>query len=146
MGHSRPLFLYFRLFNFNVQLVDKVCRCWDSNRGSLVSEATALPTEPPPLPLPEPEFAPALNFCLASHSPCVCVCARVSGCVCGCRIAGCIFLGFQTCTGVFFLGAYNLCLPCNFVVNFAHWKFVLHWAPRHKVKFFDEVLSFLWIN
>ena len=50
MGHSRPLFLYFRLFNFNVQFVDKVCRCWDSNHGSLVSEATALPTEPPPLP------------------------------------------------------------------------------------------------
>ena len=48
MGHSRPLFLYFRLFD--LQLVDKVCRCWDSNRGSLVSEATALPTEPPPLP------------------------------------------------------------------------------------------------
>ena len=51
MGHPRPLSLYFRLFNLYVQLVDKVCRCWDSNRGSLVSEATALPTEPPPLPI-----------------------------------------------------------------------------------------------
>ena len=39
---------YFRLFD--LQLVDKVCQCWDSNRGYLVSEATALPTEPPPLP------------------------------------------------------------------------------------------------
>ena len=51
MGHSRPLFLYFCLFNFNVQLVHKVCRFWDSNHGSLVSEASALPTEPPPLPI-----------------------------------------------------------------------------------------------
>ena len=50
MDHSQPLVLYFRLFNFNVQFVDKVCRCWDLNCGSLVSEAIALPTEPPPLP------------------------------------------------------------------------------------------------
>ena len=28
----------------------KICRCLDSNRGPLVSEATALPTEPQPLP------------------------------------------------------------------------------------------------
>ena len=51
MGHSRPLFLYFCLFYFNVQLVDAVCKCWDSNCGFLVWEVTALPTEPPPLPL-----------------------------------------------------------------------------------------------
>ena len=29
----------------------KFLRCWGSNLGSLVSEATALPTEPPPLPV-----------------------------------------------------------------------------------------------
>ena len=50
MGHSRPLFLYFCIFYLNDQFEDKVCQCWDSNRGSLVSEATPLPTEPPPLP------------------------------------------------------------------------------------------------
>ena len=50
LGHSRPLFHHFRLF-FQFQCtIGKVCRCSDSNRGSLVSEATALPTEPPPLP------------------------------------------------------------------------------------------------
>ena len=38
MGHSRPLFLYFRLFNFNVQLVDKVCRCWDSRISGVGSD------------------------------------------------------------------------------------------------------------
>ena len=50
MGHSRPLFLYFCIFYLNDQFEDKVCQCWDSNRGSLVSEASPLPTEPPPLP------------------------------------------------------------------------------------------------
>ena len=51
MGHSRPLFLYFRLFN--TQLTVNKCsikiifwRLLDSNYGPLVSEATALPTEP----------------------------------------------------------------------------------------------------
>ena len=48
-GHSRPLFLYFCLFYLNLQLADKICQCWDLNCGSLVSKATALPTEPPPL-------------------------------------------------------------------------------------------------
>ena len=43
-------FSFFRLFYFNVQLVDEVCRYWDLNRWSLGSEATTLPTEPPPLP------------------------------------------------------------------------------------------------
>ena len=33
-----------------VTFFKKICRCRDSNRGPLVSEATALPTEPPPLP------------------------------------------------------------------------------------------------
>ena len=52
MGHYRPLFLYFRLFNtvdsrqmFHI----KVCRWLDLNCGPPVSEATALPTEPQPL-------------------------------------------------------------------------------------------------
>ena len=52
MGHSRPLFLYFYLFNTvdSKQTFGKFCRWLDSNRGSpLVSEATALPTEPQPL-------------------------------------------------------------------------------------------------
>ena len=45
-------FLHFRLFNYQLpvqyKLVGKLCRCWDSNRGSLVSEATAfLPTKTP---------------------------------------------------------------------------------------------------
>ena len=52
MGHSQPLFLYFRLSHtadskqmFHI----KVCRCLHSNCGPLVSEATALPAEPQPL-------------------------------------------------------------------------------------------------
>ena len=54
MGHSRPLFsIYFRLFNtiqltVNNKCSIKICRCLDSNRGPLESEATALPTEPQP--------------------------------------------------------------------------------------------------
>ena len=44
---SFSLFLSF-LFNYNWWI--KLCRCWDSNCGSLVSKATALPTEPPSLP------------------------------------------------------------------------------------------------
>ena len=48
-------FFYFFLFNI-IQLTVKnkccikICRCLDSNRGPLVSEATALPTESQPLP------------------------------------------------------------------------------------------------
>ena len=54
MGHSRPLFLYFRLFNTQLtvnkcSILINFCRWLDSNRGPLVSEATALPTEPQPL-------------------------------------------------------------------------------------------------
>ena len=54
VGHPRPLFLYFRLFN--THLTVNICFCnfcqWlDSNSGPLVSEATALPTEPQPLQL-----------------------------------------------------------------------------------------------
>ena len=52
-SHFRPLFLYFRLFNrvdskqiFHI----KVCRRLDLNRGPLVYEVTALPTESQPLP------------------------------------------------------------------------------------------------
>ena len=41
-------FLYFRLYNTadSKQMLNKFCRWLDSNRGPLVSEATALPTEP----------------------------------------------------------------------------------------------------
>ena len=53
MGHSRPLFLYFRLFNTQLtvnkcSIYRKIifCRWLDSNRGHLVSEAAALPTQP----------------------------------------------------------------------------------------------------
>ena len=44
MGHSRPLLLYFRLFD--------IIFCWwlDSNCVPLDLEATTLPTEPQPLP------------------------------------------------------------------------------------------------
>ena len=52
MGHSRPVFLYFVC---STQLTVKkclirVCQWLDLNHGSLVSEATALPTVPQPLP------------------------------------------------------------------------------------------------
>ena len=55
MGHSRP-FLF--IFVFSIQLVVneytnvqyKFYQWLDSNYGPLVSEATTLPTEPPPLP------------------------------------------------------------------------------------------------
>ena len=52
MGHSRPLFIYFRLFNTvdNKQMLNKFCQWLESNRGPLVLKATALPTEPQPLP------------------------------------------------------------------------------------------------
>ena len=48
MGHSRPLSLYFRLFNtFLIQLIEnKICRWLDY----LVSKATNLPTEQQSLP------------------------------------------------------------------------------------------------
>ena len=53
MGNPRPLFLYFRLFNTqltvnkcSIYIYIIFCRWLDSNRGPLVSEATALPTEP----------------------------------------------------------------------------------------------------
>ena len=54
MGHSGLFFLYFPLYNIvdnrftNVQ--DKIRRSLYSNRGSQMSEATALPTELQPLP------------------------------------------------------------------------------------------------
>ena len=48
MGHSRPLFLYFSLFNTvdSKQMFNKFCWWLDSNCWPLVLEATALPTEP----------------------------------------------------------------------------------------------------
>ena len=49
-----PLFFYFRLFNTMQLTVNKysmkICQCLDSNRGPLLSETTALPTETQPLP------------------------------------------------------------------------------------------------
>ena len=57
MGQSRPLFLYFRHFNAqltvnkcSIYIYINFCRWLDSNYGPLVSEATALQTEPLPLP------------------------------------------------------------------------------------------------
>ena len=46
-------FIYFHLFNTvdNKQMLNKFCRWLESNRGPLVSKATALPTEPQPLPI-----------------------------------------------------------------------------------------------
>ena len=53
-GHCRPLFSLFSSFQYTVdrkQMFNiNFCRWLDSNRGPLVSEATALPTEPQPLP------------------------------------------------------------------------------------------------
>ena len=46
-GHSRPLFIYFRLFNTAQYFF---CQWLDSNRRPLALEVTALPTEPQPLP------------------------------------------------------------------------------------------------
>ena len=48
-GLTRPLFVYFCLFH-SKQVLCKIGRWLDSNRGPMVSEATALPTEPQPLP------------------------------------------------------------------------------------------------
>ena len=45
------LFSLFSSFQHKCSL--KVCQCLDSNHGSLVSEATTLPTEPQPLPKPK---------------------------------------------------------------------------------------------
>ena len=52
MGQSQPLILYFRLFLIAIDRFEIIhCPWWDSNHGSLVSEATALPTAPGPRPL-----------------------------------------------------------------------------------------------
>ena len=54
MGHSRPLFLNFHHFNSvdsKKMFYIKVYRWLDWNHGPLVSEATALPSEPQQLPL-----------------------------------------------------------------------------------------------
>ena len=48
MGHSKPLFLYFRLFN-SKPFIYKLYWWQDSNKGPLVSEETTLPTELQPL-------------------------------------------------------------------------------------------------
>ena len=47
LGHSRTLFLFFRLFNTVFSTVDS--QWLDLNCVSLVSEATGQPTEPHPL-------------------------------------------------------------------------------------------------
>ena len=52
IGHSRPLFLYFRLFYKQVNRknwFNEICRWLDSNRGPMVSVVTALAIEPQPL-------------------------------------------------------------------------------------------------
>ena len=46
LGHSRPFFLYFRLF---ITVQYKFLLMTDSNLGPLELEATALPTEQQPL-------------------------------------------------------------------------------------------------
>ena len=53
MGHSRHPFLYFRLFKTDViqLIVNKICQWPDLNRGSLVLEASAMPTVPQQCPL-----------------------------------------------------------------------------------------------
>ena len=53
MGYPRPLFLYFLLFNTadsKQMFINNVCLQLYLNRGHLVSEAIALPTESQPLP------------------------------------------------------------------------------------------------
>ena len=52
LGHSQSLFLYFRLFwiAIDINAFKKLCQCWDSNHGSLMSDATSLPTAPQPRP------------------------------------------------------------------------------------------------
>ena len=50
MGHSRPLFLYFRLFNtVNSECSIQIFANDWINHGPLELEATVLPTEPQPL-------------------------------------------------------------------------------------------------
>ena len=69
VGHSRPLFLYFRLFNTansKLNIPYRICWCLDSNRGPLVFEATTLPTEPQPLPK---SLLPYLKALYLSASP-----------------------------------------------------------------------------
>ena len=52
----RLFFFYFRLLDTIHMTVEnecsiKFCQCLDTNHGPLVSEATALPTEPQPRPI-----------------------------------------------------------------------------------------------
>ena len=63
MGHSRPLFLYFRLFNIVDSKMLNIMFCWwlNLNREPLELEVTTLPTEPQPLP-------PSTNCFLKPHS------------------------------------------------------------------------------
>ena len=49
---SFSLFSSFQNSFWLLLIVNKICQWLDSNRGSLVSEATALPTVPQPQPLP----------------------------------------------------------------------------------------------
>ena len=52
LGHSRPLFSLFSSFQQLTEnlFIIKSCQWLDSNCGTLVSEATILPSEPQPLP------------------------------------------------------------------------------------------------
>ena len=49
-GPFSASFSLFSSFLFNYNWYTKLCWCWDLNHGSLVTEETALPSEPPPLP------------------------------------------------------------------------------------------------
>ena len=45
-------------------MFNKICRWLDSNHGPLVSEATALPTEPQPLPTNSKLRVDIIAFCI----------------------------------------------------------------------------------
>ena len=61
--YSRPLFRYF-VYSIQLKIhliLNKICPWLDLNRGSLVSKATELPTEPLPL---AHEFMYFVKYCL----------------------------------------------------------------------------------
>ena len=81
MGHSRPLFLYFRLFNTVDSKMFYINFCWwrDSNHGPLELEASALPTEPQPLPVKGNFicYVSVLNFIRSFFSSCFITSLRI---------------------------------------------------------------------
>ena len=73
--HSRSL---FRLFNTADRIGIKIFWWLDSNRGPLVSEATALPTAPQPL----PTFSHSLFICTYNYKNyCLCLKLEYNNCV-----------------------------------------------------------------